>query len=226
MRWGPIILLSLSALFTSCTHAVAGEAAAPAKPERLYPVLPPRQADLEDRLLSASDIRAAVGLPEVKTIPPLDTVLSTANTVSDCAYGYSLATRQQYLSFSAARIQAYSETVGKVRRHTIGTALIVFETASSASQQFEQFAQRMSRCDGVRGTTAVGGVQESWTLSIVHSGRDEVNWTRTTDRSPWSCRLVARQRANYVASVMFCRLDPEDDKTEALFTLLLDKLAR
>ncbi|MBV0919528.1 sensor domain-containing protein [Mycobacteroides chelonae] len=226
MRWAPAVLLTAAALLASCTHAVEGDAAAPARPEKLYPVLPPRQADLEDRLLSASDIRAAVGLPDIKTIPAVETVLSTANTVSDCAYGYSLATRQQYLSFGAARIQAYSETVGRVRQHTIGSALIVFETATSASQQFEQFAQRMSRCDGVHGVTSVNGIAENWTLNIGHSGQDEVNWTRTTDRSPWSCRLVARQRANYVASVMFCRLDPNDDKTEAMFTLLLDKLAR
>lgn len=225
MRWAPVVFLCMASLLSSCTHAVEGYAAAPAKPEKLYPALPPRQADLEDRLLSASDVRAATDLPEVKTIPALSTVLSTANTVSDCAYGYSLATRQQYLSFSAARIQAYSQSVGKVRQHTVGTALIVFETASSASQQFEQFSQRMSRCDGVHGVTSVGSVEERWTLSIGHSGQDEVNWTRSTDRSPWSCRLVARQRANYVASVMFCRLDPNDDKTEAMFTLLLDKLA-
>ncbi|OHT84925.1 sensor domain-containing protein [Mycobacteroides saopaulense] len=226
MRWVPIIVLSTAALLTSCTHAIAGDAAAPSAVEKLYPVLPPRQADLEDRLLSASDVRAVADLTDVKTIPALETVLSTANTVSDCAYGYSLATRQQYLSFGAARIQAYAQTVGRVRRHTVGTALIVFETASSASQQFEQFAQRMSRCDGVHGVTSVGSIEERWTLSIVHSGQDEVNWTRSTDSSPWSCRLVARQRANYVASVMFCRLDPKDDKSEAMFTLLLDKLSR
>ncbi|MGH3723763.1 MAG: sensor domain-containing protein [Mycobacterium sp.] len=226
MRWAPVVVLSMVALLTSCTHAVEGVAGAPAKPEKLYPVLPPRQADLEDRLLSASDVRAAAGLPQVQTIPALDTVLSTGNTVSDCAYGYSLATRQQYLSFGAARIQAYVETVGKIRKHTVGTALIVFETASSAGQQFEQFASRMSKCDGAQGVTAVGGTQERWKLNIAHSGKDEVNWTRTTDDSPWSCRLLARQRANYVASVMFCRIDPKDDKSEEMFTLLLDKLAR
>lgn len=224
MRWAPMVLLSAAVLLTSCTQAIAGDAAAPAKPDKLYPMLPPRQADLEDRLLSAPDVRAATGLPEVKTIPAVETVLSTANTVSDCAYGYSLATRQQYLSFGAARIQAYSQSVEKVRKHTVGTALIVFENANSASQQFEQFAQRMSRCDGVRGVTSVGAAKESWSLKILHSGQDEVNWTRNTDNSPWSCRLVARQRANYVASVMFCRVDPQEDKTEAMFTLLLDKL--
>ncbi len=225
MRWAPVILLSVAMLLTSCTQAIAGDATAPAKTEKLYPMLPPRQADLEERLLSAPDVRAAAGLTEVKTIPAVETVLSTANTVSDCAYGYSLATRQQYLSFSAARIQAYSQSVEKVRKHTVGTALVVFETADSAGRQFEQFAQRMSRCDGVRGVTSVGGAKEGWALKIVHSGKDEVNWTRTTGHSPWSCRLMARQRANYVASVMFCRVDPNEDKTDAMFSLLLDKLA-
>jgi hypothetical protein len=222
--WG--IPLGVAVLVSACAHPMPGVATAPDKPQRLYPVVRPLQGDLEDHLLNLSDVRAVTDLPELTALPALEAVLSNDSTVSDCAYGHSLAVRQQYLGFSAARIQSFTQVSGNRRQYTVGNALLVFETPSWAAQQFRQFSSRMSRCDGAHGVTMLNRDAENWTLQVIRSDDDEVNWTRSTDGSPWSCRLMASQRANYVASVMFCRLGSDNDKAEALLVRLLDKLTR
>ncbi|MBA0046734.1 sensor domain-containing protein [Mycobacterium sp. NPDC050853] len=225
MRWAPGVFLSIAVLASGCTHPVGGTAAAPQGTKPFYSKVQPEQRIMAKKLLTAEEIGEVTGIPRLEQVVPIETVLANGNIVSDCAFGATLATRQQYLSFTAARVQTATKVADGVREYTISNALVVFESVANAQQQFEQFSSRMQRCDGVRGDLNTATGSESWHIQVIHAGDDEVNWTRKNDSGKWSCRLIARPRANYIASVMYCRLVDADDKAEQVISRLLDKLA-
>ncbi|WP_162525946.1 MULTISPECIES: sensor domain-containing protein [unclassified Mycobacteroides] len=211
-------------LLTSCAHPVGGSALVAGTVKALYPNVRPDQKVLSDKLLTAEEIGAATGIPGLMQVRPIASVISTANIVSDCAFGATLATRQQYLSFAAARVQTATKVADGVRESTISNALVVFESVSTAAQQFEQFASRMQRCDGVSGEIGTGTSAERWRMHVLRSDDGEVSWTRANDSGRWSCQMMATPRANYIASVMYCRRVDSGDKSERLLDALLNKL--
>ncbi|WP_070410895.1 sensor domain-containing protein, partial [Mycobacteroides abscessus] len=139
--------------------------------------------------------------------------------------GYSLAEVVQYSGYSAARIEGYSQETEEVREYSVSDALVVFADADAAQREFRSFAGRMSKCDGVTTQKRPHEDADFWKLSITSADTaDEVAWTRSVIGSTWACYMAARQRANFVASSMFCS-HGSDNKAGDVLDRLMQKLS-
>lgn len=216
------IVLSLA----GCSRISGGEPTAPVGIEGVYREIRPVDGKLGGRLLPADEVRAVTGLPRLlKVWDPVDSMFGSTDPSLECGLGYSLAEVVQYSGYSAARIEGYSQETEEVREYSVSDALVVFADADAAQREFRSFAGRMSKCDGVTTQKRPHEDADFWKLSITSADTaDEVAWTRSVIGSTWACYMAARQRANFVASSMFCS-HGSDNKAGDVLDRLMQKLS-
>lgn len=212
------VLLCLAVVCAACSRVTDGSAETSSAHEGLYPEL--RAADGKLRgglLLSAGEIRAAAALPRLESGQGVDSMFRSTTDATECAPGYSLAEIAAYEKYEAARIELYVEETDVARLYTVGNAVVTFSDDATAGQQFQRFNGLMAKCDAITSATHTEKDPSSWKLSITSADTaDEVAWTRSVVGSSWTCYMAARQRANFVASSMFCTHGSENKAGDVL----------
>ena len=161
-------------------------------------------------------------LPRLEPGQAVDAMFRSTTDATVCAAGYSLAEIASYEKYEAARIELYVEESDVARLHTVGNAVVTFSDDAVARQQFQRFNGVMARCDAITSATHTQRDPSSWKLSITSADTaDEVAWTRSVVDSSWTCYMAARQRANFVASSMFCTHGSDNKAGDVLDRLTL-----
>lgn len=223
MRRGVAVACMVLSL-PGCSRVSAGDAVAPTERDAVYREIRPVDGKLGGRLLTAEEIRAVTGLPRLlKVWDPVDSMFGSTDPSMECGLGYSLAEVVQYSGYSAARIEGYSQETEEIREYSVSDALVAFTDADAAQREFRSFSGRMSHCDGA--ITQKNHDADFWKLSVTSADTaDEVAWTRSVINSSWTCYMAARQRANFVASSMFCT-HGSDNKAGDVLDRLTQKLS-
>ncbi|WP_225421966.1 sensor domain-containing protein [Mycobacteroides chelonae] len=173
-------------------------------------------------LLTGSEMREISELPRLEPGQAVDAMFRSTTDATVCAAGYSLAEIASYEKYEAARIELYVEESDVARLHTVGNAVVTFSDDATARQQFQRFNGLMARCDAITSATHTQRDPSSWKLSITSADTaDEVAWTRSVVDSSWTCYMAARQRANFVASSMFCTHGSDNKAGDVLDRLTL-----
>ncbi|MEC4841414.1 sensor domain-containing protein [Mycobacteroides chelonae] len=200
------VLICVMVACGGCSRVADGLATPPPERVGLYPELHAIGGKLPGgTLLTGSQIREISELPRLEPGQAVDAMFRSTTDATVCAAGYSLAEIASYEKHEAARIELYVEESEVARLHTVGNAVVTFSDDATARQQFQRFNGLMARCDATTSATHTQRDPSSWKLSITSADTaDEVAWTRSVVDSSWTCYMAARQRANFVASSMFC----------------------
>lgn len=221
-----LVLICLAVACGGCSRVADGTATVPSARVALYPELRASGGKLPSGvLLTPGEIQETAQLPGLRVGQGVDAMFRSTTDATECAPGYSLAEVAAYEKYEAARIELHVEETEVARLHTVGNAVVTFSDDVAARQQFQRFNGLMARCDAITSATHTEKDPSSWRLSVTSADTaDEVAWTRSVVDSSWTCYMAARQRANFVASSMFCTHGSDNKAGDVLDRLTL-KLA-